>query len=257
MGGSWNPDLYQSGHSFVWEYGRELVGLLAPRTGEHILDVGCGTGQLTAEIARSGAEAVGIDNSEPMIRQARKNYPDLRFELADILTSAYREEFDAVFSNAVLHWVREAEAAVVSIVRALKPGGRFVAELGGRGNVQALLGAAFAALRSLGVNHPENLSPWYFPSVAEYSTLLERHGLEVVSASLFERFTPLQGGAQGLADWVAMFAGCLAGAVPQDQQPEFLELVKRYAAARLLCDGVWHVDYRRLRVVAVKSPGGG
>ena len=257
MGANWNPALYQSGHSFVWEYGRGLVGLLAPRAGEHILDVGCGTGQLTAEIVGSGAEVIGIDSSPAMIEEARKNYPDMRFELADVLSLAYREEFDAVFSNAVLHWVREAEAAVVAIARALKPGGRLVAELGGRGNVQALLAAAFESLRSLGVEEPEKLRPWYFPSVGEYAALLERHGLAVTSAVLFDRFTPLEGGAKGLSDWVAMFAGGLAGAVPREKQMEFLNLVERHAAPRLLRDGVWHADYRRLRVVAVKNPGGG
>jgi trans-aconitate methyltransferase len=253
MAASWNPELYQSGHSFVWEYGRELVGLLAPRAGERILDVGCGTGQLTAEIARSGAKVIGIDSSQTMITEARRHYADLRFELADVLSLNDREEFDAVFSNAALHWVREAEAAVVAVARALKPGGRLVAELGGRGNVQELLAAAFESLRDLGVDDPERLNPWYFPSVGEYAALLESHGLEVTSAALFERLTPLEGGAKGLENWVAMFAGCLAGAVPQEKQAEFLNLVERHAAPSLLRDGVWYADYRRLRVVAAKN----
>src|SRR5258708_1506630 len=131
----WNPGLYESSHSFVWEYGRDLIGLLAPQPGERILDVGCGTGQLTAEIARSGAHVVGIDSSSRMIEQARGNFPDLRFELQDVCTIEYRAEFDAVFSNAALHWVLRAEDAARAIAQALRPSGRFVAELGGHGNI--------------------------------------------------------------------------------------------------------------------------
>ena len=260
MASQWNPALYQASHSFVWEYGRELVGLLAPQAGERILDVGCGTGQLTAEMANSGAWVAGIDNSPSMIAEARRNFPQLRFELQDVLAIPYADEFDAVFSNATLHWVREAGAAVAGIARALKPGGRFVAELGGRGNVQSLLDATFQALRSLGVPEPQLLNPWYFPSVSEYTALLESRGLEVTYAVLFDRLTPLEGGAKGLSDWVAMFGSCLAGAVEDRHKEEFLRLVERYAAPVLLRDGTWHADYRRLRVVARKvpwnSPGG-
>ncbi len=254
MATQWNPALYQASHSFVWEYGRELVELLVPQAGERILDVGCGTGQLTAEMANSGAQMVGIDNSPTMIAEARRNFPGLRFELLDVLSMPYADEFDAVFSNATLHWVREAGTAVAGIVRALKPGGRFVAELGGRGNVQSLLDAAFRALESLGVLEPEILNPWYFPSVGEYTALLESHSLEVTYAVLFDRLTPLEGGARGLSDWVAMFGSCLSGTLDERQREEFLPLVERYAAPALLRDGTWHADYRRLRVVGRKTP---
>jgi trans-aconitate methyltransferase len=254
MGTEWNPELYQASHSFVWEYGRELLGLLAPRAGERILDVGCGTGQLTAEMASSGAQVTAIDNSPTMIAEARRNFPELRFELQNVLSMPYAGEFDAVFSNATLHWVREAGTAVAGIARALKPGGRFVAEFGGRGNVQSLLEAAFRALKSLGVPEPESLNPWYFPSVAEYAALLERHDLEVTYATLFDRLTPLEGGPKGLSDWLAMFGSQLAGALKDRQKDEFLRLVERHAAPALLRDGTWHADYRRLRVVARRTP---
>ena len=120
----WNSELYQKGHSFVWQYGKELVQLLSPRAGERILDVGCGTGQLTAEIAKTGAEVVGTDFSPDMITAARLNFPDLRFEVADATSLPFNNEFDAVFSNAVLHWVGDQLGAVHSIARSLKPGGR-------------------------------------------------------------------------------------------------------------------------------------
>src|ERR1700722_14761386 len=147
----WNPDLYQASHSFVWKFGRDLLAQLAPQPGERILDVGCGTGQLTGEISRSGAQVVGIDSATSMIEQAKQNFPDVRFEQFDVTAMPYREEFDAVFSNAALHWVRDTAAAANGISRALKPGGRFVAEFGGRGNIDALLEAVYPALESLGV----------------------------------------------------------------------------------------------------------
>jgi trans-aconitate 2-methyltransferase len=249
MTSQWNPGLYESSHSFVWEYGRELIGLLAPEPGERILDVGCGTGQLTAEIARRGSEVAGIDSSLAMIAQARANFPDLRFELQDVRTMPYRAEFDAVFSNAALHWVPQAADAARSIAGALAPGGRFVAELGGHGNIRALIEAVRQALCSKLGSAPERLNPWFFPSVAEYAAILERHGLEVTFAALFDRVTALEGGTRGLANWLAMFGAPLSEEL---LHPDFVTLVEQFAAPHLLRDGVWFADYRRLRVVARK-----
>ena len=250
MASSWNAALYQSSHGFVWEYGRDLLQLLAPQRGEPILDLGCGTGQLTAEIARTGAQVTGADNSLEMIEQARRNFPELRFELADARSLPFCGEFDAVFSNAALHWVPDPDAAAASIARALKPGGRFVAELGGKGNNAAVLEAAFRALADLGVPERARRNPWYFPSVGEYTPLLERHGLEVTFAALFDRPTRLEGGATGLADWITMFGARLMASLPRDQRPEFIRRLEQYAAPRLFRDGVWIVDYWRLRVAA-------
>jgi trans-aconitate methyltransferase len=250
----WNPDLYQSSHSFVWEYGRELLGLLAPQPGEQILDVGCGTGQLTAEIARAGADVAGIDQSAAMVTQARNNFPDLRFDVQDVCSLPYREEFDAVFSNAVLHWVERADDAADAMALALKPGGRLVVEFGGRGNTRALLGALRMALKSRHGAGSEFVNPWYYPSIGEYAALLERHGLEATFATLFDRPTALEGGSQGLANWFAMFGARLTDEL---QQPEFVRLVEQFAAPALLRDGAWSADYRRLRVVARKLPATG
>src|SRR5580704_671084 len=117
----WNSELYQSSHSFVWQYGRDLLVLLNAKPGERILDVGCGTGQLTADITQFGAEVVGIDSSPEMIATAQKNFPQVRFEVADATALTYADEFDVVISNAALHWVRDQPAAIASIARALKP----------------------------------------------------------------------------------------------------------------------------------------
>jgi trans-aconitate 2-methyltransferase len=248
----WNPQLYESGHSFVWKLGRGLLELLAPQPGERILDVGCGTGQLTAEIAGAGAHVLGIDRSASMIAQARHNYPELAFEECDATALPYLEEFDAVFSNATLHWVRNAEEAAARFHRALKPGGRFVAEFGGRGNTRRLLEAVFEELRATGVKAPETLNTWYYPRAGEYAALLERQGFEVTFAALFERPTPLEGGDGALANWLTMFGGAFLEALPEHQRPSFLKGVEGRAASALRRDGVWTVDYRRLRVRAVR-----
>jgi trans-aconitate methyltransferase len=136
---SWNANLYQDKHRFVWQYGEDLLQLLNPQAGELILDLGCGTGQLTEKISQFGAEVLGVDNSATMIEKARENYPHLRFEVADARNLQIDQPLDAVFSNATLHWIKEPEAAIASIHQALKLGGRFVAEFGGKGNIQHIL----------------------------------------------------------------------------------------------------------------------
>jgi len=249
---AWNPELYQSSHSFVWQYGRDLLALLDAQPGERILDVGCGTGQLTAEIARSGAEVMGIDTSSAMVAAARQNSPQLRFEVADVTALAFESEFDAVVSNAALHWVCDQQAAIACIARALKPRGRFVFEMGGHGNLHNLLDAIYRALRQIGAVNPEHLLPWSFPTVGEYASLIEANGLEVNFAVLFDRPTPLEGGERGLRSWLKMFGGFAMNAIAQGQSDEFLRLTQQFAAPALFHDGVWTIDYRRLRMVAVK-----
>jgi SAM-dependent methyltransferase len=231
MSSDWNASLYDGKHDFVWRFADSLVELLAPKSGERILDLGCGTGHLTAKLAESGAEVVGLDPSAPMRSTAQKAYPHLTFVEGDARNFSLGA-FDAVFSNAVLHWVRPPQDAVRSIAAALKPGGRFVTEFGGKGNVAAIMAAC-------GGNVPD----WYFPSVAEYASLLEAHGLEVCYALLFDRPTPLDGEG-GLRDWLRQFA-------PAFPEAEY-DRVEAGARPALFRDGRWTADYRRLRVVAVK-----
>jgi trans-aconitate methyltransferase len=255
MATDWNAGLYDTSHSFVWQFGRALVALLEPAHGERILDIGCGTGRLTHEIAEAGARVVGIDYSPAMVAQARANYPSLEFAACGVCEMDYAEEFDAVFSNAVLHWVKPPIAAARTMARALKPGGRLVVELGGHGNVAALVDAAYRALGQLGIPEPERLNPWYFPSVAEYASLLEECGIEVTLAVLFDRPTPLEDGEHGIDQWFRMFGGPLMAPLSADQVPEFLRLVRERAAPHLWRDGSWIADYRRLRVVGCKRQG--
>jgi trans-aconitate 2-methyltransferase len=250
MSREWNAALYDDKHSFVWKHGAALLELLQPRAGERILDVGCGTGHLTAQLTAAGADVVGIDHSPAMIEQARANYPQLRFDVADARAFAYPEPFDAVFSNAVLHWIKEPERVVPCVQRALKAGGRFVAEFGGKGNVQAIFAALQGAARQLG--YEPLISPWYFPSISAYTGLLERSGLEVTYAKLFERPTALEG-ENGMRNWVHMFAGEYLRTIRPDQRDEFLRLVEEAVRTELYWDETWYADYRRLRVVANRT----
>ncbi len=240
---AWNAQQYQEGYSFVWQYGRDLLGLLAPLPGERILDVGCGTGQLTAEIAAAGARVMGIDSSLAMVEQARGNAPGLQFEVQDVCRLPYHAEFDAVFSNAVLHWVTQADDAAASMARALKPGGRLVVEFGGHGNVRMMLAASDRALRELGVSDPERYHPWFYPGIAEYAAILERHGLEVTFAALFDRPTPLE---KGIAEWYRMFGRKLVEPLAESQLPDYYRLVEQYVPGPV-------ADYRRLRMTAISS----
>ena len=251
--GTWDAGLYDQKHAFVWEKARPLLRLLAPQNGERILDVGCGTGQLTAEIAATGAQVVGVDHSPEMIEAARKKFSALRFEVCDARALPFRDEFDAVFSNAALHWIPEAETVVAGIARALKPGGRVVAEFGGRANIRRLMEALTGALESMGTS-PQGVSPWFYPSVAEYSSLLERHGLEVREAVLFERPTKLADGERGLRTWITMFGESFVRILPEASRDAYLREVERLARPTLWKSGSWELDYRRLRVVARKSP---
>jgi trans-aconitate methyltransferase len=251
MSEQWNANVYQQSYSFVWQYGKDLLGMLDPQPGERILDVGCGTGQLTAEIAQTGAEVLGIDASEAMVAQARGNFPELRFEQRDVRDLPFQAEFDGVFSNAVLHWVQPPERAAACMSRALKPGGRLVVEMGGRGNIAEIVRAAEAAWNSIGEGPPPGL-PWYYPATGEYASLLESNGLEVTVAMLFDRPTPLEAGSEGLARWYEMFGGHWLNRLSTEKRTAFLAEAGRQAAPRLLQDGTWMADYRRLRVMARK-----
>jgi trans-aconitate methyltransferase len=248
----WNPGLYDAKHAFVWEKAKGVVELLAAKPGERILDLGCGTGTLTAEIAASEAQVVGVDRSVEMIAEARKKFPELHFEICDARSLNFLAEFDAVFSNAALHWIPEATRVVEGVWRALKPGGRFVAEFGGKGNVHQVVAALETALNQLGISS-DGANPWYYPSIAEYATLLESNGLEVYQAVLFDRPTQLEDADHGLANWITMFCGSFLERVPEVNRDEFLQAAKTAARPALWTPDHWELDYRRLRIAARKS----
>jgi trans-aconitate methyltransferase len=248
----WDPSLYEEKHSFVWKAAQDLLAQLAPRKGERILDLGCGTGQLTSEIASSGAEVWGIDKSPAMIEQARKNYPGIHFEVADGAELHFDTPFQAVFSNAALHWMTRPTEVAVRVRDALSPGGRFVAEMGGKGNVHGIHSALARAVRRAGQVPVAESSLLYFPSLGEYARVLENAGLRVTYAVHFDRPTRLEGGEQGLRNWVRMFADRFIAVVPEPARETVLQEVENELRSKLYHSAAWHADYVRLRVTAVK-----
>jgi trans-aconitate methyltransferase len=247
----WNSSLYDSKHNFVARLGEDLLSeWLKPEASERILDLGCGTGYLTDKIASTGAVVVGLDNSPEMIARARVNYPSLQFTVGNGADFHLDAPFDAVFSNAALHWIHEPEAVVRCVYVALKPGGRFVAEFGCKGNIAAVLQAAERALSDSGYP-PFTRPPWYFPSLGEYTSLLEKQGFFVASAAQFDRPTLLEG-EEGGRNWILMFGDPLMQTVPAEGRDAFIAALEQHMRPRLYRDGQWTADYRRLRILAFK-----
>lgn len=249
---AWDPEKYDGKHSFVWKYGLGVVELLAPKPGERILDIGCGTGHLTNSLALAGAVVVGIDTSLAMIEQARQKYPSVRFELGDGTDFEFPEPFDAVFSNAAIHWMKDQDKVARCIWRALKPGGRFVAEFGGKGNIRALHSGIRQEVEAAGYFGGDADYYRYYPSIGEYSALLESVGFRVTYALHFERPTPLEGGDAGLRNWIGVFADNFLSRVPADKRDSVIASVEDRLRHQLYHDGTWHADYRRIRISAVK-----
>lgn len=248
----WNTSLYDEKHSFVSKYGEDLLDLLAPQEGEWILDIGCGTGDLTEAIKRRGANVVGLDSSEEMIAAAGKKYPGIRFDLKSADNFSYDRPYDAVFSNATLHWVLNSGDAVRCMYKALKPGGRLVAEFGGRGNVDHIMSALRKALRNYGHTEAADKRLWYFPSLSQYASLLEENGFRVVFASHFDRPTLLKD-KEGIRNWLRMFGETYLEAVdPGTLEPLLKDIEERIRPTNFL-EGNWYADYVRLRVVATKQ----
>jgi len=246
----WDTARYEAQHAFVWRYGEAVLELLRPQPGERILDLGCGTGQLTVAIATDGATVQGIDAAATMIAAARQNYPHLAFSVADARNFQIAGLLDAVFSNAALHWVLEPDAVIECVWRSLRPGGRFVAEFGGKGNVRQIwagLQTGFAAIA-----HPAPPCPWYFPSLSDYATQLEQQGFEVQYAALFDRPTVLEAGSDGLVNWLQMFASGLLAGLTVEQQRQVMQTRADQLRPDLYEGDRWTADYRRLRAVAIK-----
>ncbi|RUT28484.1 class I SAM-dependent methyltransferase [Paenibacillus zeisoli] len=248
----WNPESYDNKLAFVSEYGKNLIHLLAPKSNERILDLGCGTGDLTFQIAESGAKVTGIDYSANMIEAARKKYPDLNFKISNGESFTEEEPYDAVFSNAALHWMKNAQGVVRSIYHVLKPGGRFVAEFGGKGNVETIIQAIYEVFEEEYGIDASTLNPWYFPSIGEYAQLLEEQGFKVEFMRHYDRPTKLSDNKEGLSGWLANFGGDFLNGFSDDQRTALYAKVTERLVPMLMHEGSMYADYKRLTVVAVK-----
>jgi trans-aconitate methyltransferase len=211
--------------------------------------------ELAARIAAAGARVWALDADPAMVAAARERLGPERVVLADGHDFSLPEPVDAVFSNAALHWTPRPAEVIARVRAALRPGGRFVAELGGAGNIDAILEAFGAALAEAGLPTPPK--PWDFPTPGRYATLLEAGGFRVARMEHFPRPTPLGGGEGALADWLAMFGRSLTAAVPPDLHARVVARTAELAAPRLRHDGRWVADYWRLRFVALaETPAG-
>mgnify|MGYP001225730228 CR=1 FL=1 len=239
---TWDAARYAAAASFVPALGAPVVELLAPRPGERILDLGCGDGVLTAKIAAVGASVVGVDAGADMIAAARARGLDAR--VIDGQRLPFTAEFDAVFSNAALHWMRDQDAMLAGVRRALKPGGRFVAEMGGHNNTAAIMVAISAALAHRGIDARRH-DPWYFPSAEAYRARLEAAGFSVRQIELIPRPTHLTGGIEA---WLDAFCEPFFAAVPESDRTaaraEAIELLRPVIVDET---GRWIADYVRLR----------
>ena len=244
---NWNSDLYTGKHSFVYQYGAGLLDLLNPQPGERILDLGCGSGELTQGIAERGAEVVGIDASADMLAKAHAQFPNLDLRQIDATNFVFPYRFDAIFSNAVLHWVLDYEAVVRQMAAALKPGGRLVIEFGGKHNVASITEALTRELQAVG----HTVKPfWFFPSIGEYTPVLEKHGFAVRLAQHYDRDTLLNDPETGLTDWLEQFGSYFFAGVNPVVKKEILDKANESLRPILFRDGRWYADYKRLRIVA-------
>jgi SAM-dependent methyltransferase len=248
---TWDPERYARNAGFVAELGMPVVDLLSPQPGERVLDLGCGDGVLTAKLLALGCEVVGVDASAAQVAAARARGVEAR--VLDGHALDYTEAFDAVFSNATLHWLRRPDEVIEGVWRALRPGGRFVGELGGHGCVATICGALVDALDRRGIDGAARI-PWYFPTVEDYGERLARRGFSVPFVKLFPRPTPLPGDITG---WLETFAESFTQAVEPGSRGDYLAEVRDRLRPLLSDDeGRWTADYVRLRFAAIKPRRG-
>ncbi len=245
---SWSPQLYDSNARFVGDLAGRALELLAVRPGERILDIGCGDGYLTQRILGMGAEVVGLDFSPELVGAARARGIDARLGNAEELV--FDNEFDGVFSNAAMHWMRRADGVVRGVMRALRPGGRFVGEFAGARNARLIRAAVHDALDARGIDSAE-VDPWYLPEADEYRAVLEAGGFHVASLELFERPVVID---YPISGWIQTFGSpYLTVLAPQDRAPFLAEVTEVLGPQLRGADGRWTVDYTRLRFRAEKQ----
>ncbi len=248
---AWNAEAYAQNFAFVPQHGTELIALLDKATAHTVLDLGCGNGVLTKRLSDEGFAVKGIDASDAQLQLARQHYPEISFCKGDATNFTLENPVDAVFSNAVLHWInREKHPEMLRCVcRALKTGGQFVFECGGFQNAAQI----HTSLRQAFANRqlPYRFS-CYFPTIGEYAPLLEQAGFQVTYAALFDRPTPLKG-ETGLADWIQMFIKEPFVGLSVDLQAEIVDETVEALRPSLYKNGIWIADYVRLRCKAIKK----
>ncbi len=247
----WDAEKYTSDFSFVHQYGNSVIELIDVDKGSTVLDLGCGNGSLTQTLHEKGYAVKGMDASKELLDIARKNYPTLEFIQGDAADFALSEPVDAVFSNAVFHWIdKERQQDMMKCVfNALKKNGQFIFEFGGHGNNQCIHSVLATIFSEYGYRYK---LPFYFPTISEYATLLENTGFRVNYAVLFDRLTELNG-ENGLKDWINMFVKTPFSIIKREQEKETI-IDRAVAALRndLYVEGKWYADYVRIRMKAIR-----
>ncbi len=251
MNQNWNAEKYSSDFSFVHNYGKDIVDLIDTTNVKTVVDLGCGNGAITNSLTEKGFSVIGIDGSREMIEIARNHYPDIQFICSDATDFVLEKPVDVVFSNAVFHWIDKSEQShmLKCVYQSLRNGGQFVFEFGGIGNNQLIHMALAKAFDEVGYKYT---MPFYFPSIGEYSALLEKEGFKVRYAVLFDRPTMLKG-ENGLTDWIHMFVQNPFSAVNENDKDIIVEKAVKSLYADLNSNGIWYADYVRLRMKAVKD----
>lgn len=243
----WDSTLYDKKHDFVTEYGKALLEFVPKDDEQTILDLGCGTGILTVQLAGLCNKVVGIDSSQSMIDKAKVQFSDIEFKVCDALALPYEREFDVVFSNAVFHWISDHDALLKNIHKALKPQGLLVCEFGASGNIKSIENAFAETCSSLGYVYKPKFN---FPTVADFGRLLENNSFVISRIYDYDRPTVLKDKEQGLVNWMRQFFASELEVMPKHIQAMFFGKVEELTRDTLWNGEEWIADYRRLRVIA-------
>ena len=243
----WNSTLYDASHDFVAEYGKGLLEFVPKNDGQTILDLGCGTGTLTVQLADVCHKVVGVDSSQSMIKKAKKQFSNIEFKVCDALTLPFENEFDVVFSNAVFHWISDHDTLLKSIHKVLKPQGLLVCEFGAKGNIAVIEHAFIEACNAFGYDYEPKFN---FPAAEDFGRLLESNGFVIEKIYDYDRPTVLKDGRQGLVNWMKQFYASELMEMPGNVQTTVFERVGELTRGTLWNGEAWVADYRRLRVIA-------
>lgn len=248
---TWDAEGYRERFSFVHQYGEDVLKLIEAPQGKRVVDLGCGNGALTQKLAELGCQVVGIDASKEMLAVAQKQYPQLSFRLGNALDFQLERKAQVIFSNAVFHWIDEdkQDAMLEHIASQLETGGQLVCEFGGKGCAEAVHSTLETCFAKRGLHYPR---VFYFPSIGEYAPMLERQGLKVEYAVLFNRPT-LQQGEQGLHDWICMFVKEPFRGMDEEMKEAIIREAQQLLEPILTRDGKWYIDYVRIRIRARKQ----
>lgn len=247
----WNAKEYKDNFSFVPHYGEDVLNLIDAAPGALVVDLGCGNGGLMGALMERGYQVIGVDASADMLALAQERYPEVVLLHADACSFHLLEKADVIFSNAVLHWIDgdRQDELIQNIANQLVPGGQLVCEFGGKGCAEHVHAALEKIFASHGLNYRR---AFYFPTVGEYAPMLERYGLQVRYAVLFDRPTPQQT-ENGLADWIRMFDKAPFEGVDEVLKEQIIEEAEKMMRPVLYHDGCWYIDYVRIRIKAVKQ----